>query len=180
MSLFGFFSFLWRKGRWGVRMGTSVLTEKMIIISLKNRKCQENWKPCKLLLHPEVVEIHSYFSKSPGEHSCRTLHFSCSHSFLLSLHSLPFFFIHGSVWSSAFFFFYNFFLVFISFIFSSSTPPGRSFFRPIKYGCAAQRYVAMQQFLLSNSSAVAWHNGRDLILDMTPQGISSLMEDIVP
>lgn len=65
---------------------TSVLTEKIKIISLKNSKCQENWKPCKLSLHPEVVEIHSYFSKSPGEHSCRTLHFSCSHSCFLFIY----------------------------------------------------------------------------------------------
>lgn len=158
---------------------TSVLTEKIKIISLKNSKCQENWKPCKLSLHPEVVEIHSYFSKSPGEHSCRTLHFSCSHSCFLFIY-FPSSAFTAQSGHQLFFFFYNFFLVFISFIFSSSTLPGRSFFRPIKYGCAAQRYVAMQQFLLSNSSAAAWHNGRDLISDMTPQGISSLMEDIVP
>lgn len=37
----------------------------------------------------------------------------------------------------------------------------------------------MQQSLLSDSAAVAWHSGRDLISDVTPQRLSSLMEEIV-
>lgn len=37
----------------------------------------------------------------------------------------------------------------------------------------------MQQLLLSDSAVVAGHSGRDLISDMTPQGLSSLVEEIV-